>query len=392
MSFTMNLLYITPHPPDQTGIAYYAEEFIKALGEHTNTNVTLFSNKSMDHPNSIQAIRENIRYLEKEISLKDYDIVHFELSGSNLREFHLLYRIIKSDSRIPKIATVHDPPLLVRHPLLFKEFKDFFGLNYLCGTLTFLPGMMMEKKAYTSLDRLFTFTEKGRKKLLDRFGEKGICVLPMGINIPKEKHPSEKEKTTILFYGYLYPTKGIDVLLTAYSILLKENPDLKENTRLLVCGDITGYSAMPRVMAYKKRLLALVDTLRIKDYMEFTGFVSDEKEGEVFSSSEILVLPYMDAGLSSTSLTLLKGMSHGLAIIASNVRALSEDVVDGETGVLVKPGDPHELAEKLKRLVLDEKERNRLGRNARQHIIEEHDWRRVVKRVMEQYDKLLAGG
>jgi glycosyltransferase involved in cell wall biosynthesis len=63
-------------------------------------------------------------------------------------------------------------------------------------------------------------------------------------------------------------------------------------------------------------------------------------------------------------LAALEPMTYGIPVIASRVGGIPEIVVDGASGVLVEPGDEVALEHALLRLLLDQGERDRLGRQA----------------------------
>lgn len=82
---------------------------------------------------------------------------------------------------------------------------------------------------------------------------------------------------------------------------------------------------------------------------------------------------------------LLEAMAGGRAIVASRVAGIPEVVTDGESGLLVTPGDVEELAASLIRLLNDPTLRARLGRHAQQVVAERYRWAQVAQRFVELY-------
>ena len=72
----------------------------------------------------------------------------------------------------------------------------------------------------------------------------------------------------------------------------------------------------------------------------------------------------------------------GKAIAASALNQIADVLEDGKTALLVRPGDPRELAEAIQRLAADPQLRFELGRNARETVLARHTWRRNAARVL----------
>jgi glycosyltransferase involved in cell wall biosynthesis len=86
----------------------------------------------------------------------------------------------------------------------------------------------------------------------------------------------------------------------------------------------------------------------------------------------------------------LEAMAAGLPVVASRVGGLPEQVVHGETGVLVAPGDPEDLAEALARLVADGELRRRLGAAGRARAEQSFDLEPFRRAHLELYSRELA--
>lgn len=88
-------------------------------------------------------------------------------------------------------------------------------------------------------------------------------------------------------------------------------------------------------------------------------------ERAIFDAS-IVVMPLYDKNYSSGQLTLLKAMELGKPIVASDVPGIRDYVTDGENVILVPAGDREALSNAIGKLLEDESERERLGRNAQE--------------------------
>ena len=92
--------------------------------------------------------------------------------------------------------------------------------------------------------------------------------------------------------------------------------------------------------------------------IEFPGVVKGEKKDALFHSTDALVLPSFAEG---QPISVLEAMAYRLPVIATLVGAIPDTVVDGQTGILVQPGDVKALAIAMERLLGDSRLRVRMG-------------------------------
>lgn len=176
-----------------------------------------------------------------------------------------------------------------------------------------------------------------------------------------------------LFFGGLRPSKGIEDLIAAWSMAAAEIPGV-----LIVCGEPEG-----------------TDPARLRHLAEQHGvgartvisaeYVPLEDVAAVFEMADVVVLPYRSATGSGV---LQLAYTFGKPVIAANRGALAEDVVHGETGLLVEPGDSPAIARALVKILGHEAEAARMGRAARA-VAREHDWDPIARGIAADYEELL---
>lgn len=169
-----------------------------------------------------------------------------------------------------------------------------------------------------------------------------IRVIPNAAPQPKLKHVGGGDTAHILFLGRLYDLKGTPQLGEALR-LMKDVP----GWRATLAGD--GGVAAARAKAREWGMEQLVD---------IPGWVDSQRVGELIASADILVLPSL---VENLPLSIIEGMASGLAVVATPVGAVEDIVIDGETGLLVPPGNVPDLAAALTRLVNDRPLRERMG-------------------------------
>ena len=109
--------------------------------------------------------------------------------------------------------------------------------------------------------------------------------------------------------------------------------------------------------------------------------------GELLAGADLFVLSSRSEGLP---LSILEAMAAGLPVVASSVGGVPELVVEGETGLLVPPGDPHALAAAMERLLDDPALRRRLGAAGRTRVSEHFDLAVARRAHLDLYRALLA--
>jgi glycosyltransferase involved in cell wall biosynthesis len=117
----------------------------------------------------------------------------------------------------------------------------------------------------------------------------------------------------------------------------------------------------------------------------FAGFRTDTSR--FLRGFDISVLPSLTEGLSNT---LMESMAAGLPVVATRVGGTPEVVVDGTSGVLVKPGDASALAESLCRLINDRNAARRIGEAGRRRIAENFSMQRTVEQTENLYCELMG--
>jgi glycosyltransferase involved in cell wall biosynthesis len=90
-----------------------------------------------------------------------------------------------------------------------------------------------------------------------------------------------------------------------------------------------------------------------------------------YARAAIVVVPLLPNDFQAGVTTLLEAMAMGKAVVVSATEGQRDIVVDGQTGILVPPGDEASLRDVLRRLLADPAERARLGQNARCAVIEQ---------------------
>jgi len=153
----------------------------------------------------------------------------------------------------------------------------------------------------------------------------------------------------LLYIGRLSRRKGIEVLLRSLPYVIH---DIKD-TLALIIG--------PSDKDYRRRLIHLAGRLKLRDYVTFGEPLPEEKKFEVMKSCTIFVAPSIR---DYTPVALVEAQALGVAVVSTKVGGIGEIVKNGHTGILVRPGNPCDLAQAIMRLLQNGNERRRMGSNA----------------------------
>ena len=233
---------------------------------------------------------------------------------------------------------------------------------------------------YRLAHHCFVHTEKMKGELERDFNvpADSVSVIPFGINntVPstgltsaaaKERLGLDPAKGVILFFGNIAPYKGLEYLIQALPIARRSKIDCQ----LVVAGAVKGCED------YWARLqIAMRECEGGEAILQKIGYIPDDEVEIYFKAADVLVLPYTEIFQSGV---LFLGYSFGLPVIATDVGALREEIIENVTGFVCPPRNPEALARAIEdyfdgRLYRDLEE-HRCA--IKEHANERYSWRTV---------------
>lgn len=324
------IVVIGPVYPYKGGISHYTGLMIKALKKKYDVCTISYS---MQYPGFL---------FRKE--QKDYDNDSFKIEDAEyLINTASVPNIIKTagyiNSLSPRLVIVQwwHPYFSPCYNILLKRIKAKTLL--ICHNVfpherfpfdRFLTSSVMKKA-----DHYILHSKKEADELLSIVPEADYAVNMHptydAFNMGREETGSFEPGGRLLFFGFVRPYKGLDVLLEAMKLL----PDV---TGLDIVGDFADSSMKYRAMIESFNLTERV-TIR-------EGYVPDREVEKYFKRCDAVVLPYIEATQSG-----IAQIAFGFKkpVISTTAGGLSEVVIDGKTGVLCRPSDPEDLASAVKR-------------------------------------------
>ena len=218
-----------------------------------------------------------------------------------------------------------------------------------------------------------------------------------GVDLENFRAGHAERTETLVTVGRISPEKGLHILLEAFAKVLKQRP----NAQLKVIGR---ESILPPEAISKNDL----SNLRVRNVISFLGqnyLRNLEKQARESCQSRVSFLGPLPAALipramqeaailvqpslyETFGMPPVEAMACGIPVVASRAGGLAETVVHGETGFLVEPGNPCQLADALIELLQHPAKALSMG-SAGRHRAEMFSWEATVSKLESSYIKMV---
>ncbi|MFQ5706550.1 MAG: glycosyltransferase [bacterium] len=234
-------------------------------------------------------------------------------------------------------------------------------------------------------DTVVSVSDATAKWLIEKRGLRPdkVVVIPYGVNLDlfrQGKNNSLKnelqiplEAPVVGVVARLHPQKGHRYLIEAAGKIVEQLPE----TRFVLVGD----------GELRGELEALVQAKKLDKHFLFLGFRNDVKE--LMRTFDIFVLPSLYEGLPNV---ILEAMATGLPVVATAVDGSPELVVNEQTGYLIPPRDPEQIAEKVLNLFSDQERRQAFGKRSRERVEKHFSLDLQVQNFQNLYEKFVTNG
>jgi glycosyltransferase involved in cell wall biosynthesis len=211
--------------------------------------------------------------------------------------------------------------------------------------------------------KIYSFFDHFSEKFVDRFLVVSDVLkdkMIRGHGIPAEK--------VIRIYNVVWQ-KGLEHLVQAMPKVLNQFPQ----TKVLIAGE----------GPLKDELEALAQKLKVGEHIIFANFRKDIRE--ILSAINILIVPSLLEGFPMIT---LEGMAMAKPIIATGIDGIREQIVDGESGILIPPKDPDAIAKAIVRLSTEKDFSQNLGLEGRRRVEKEFTVEKMVYETEKVYESL----
>jgi glycosyltransferase involved in cell wall biosynthesis len=236
----------------------------------------------------------------------------------------------------------------------------------------------MQGRVARQLPRVLTVSESSARDLAHHMGIRPdrLSVVPIGVDHDIFRPLPDVARVP----GRILAMASADVALKGMLPLLEAMARLRRSrpAELVVV-------ARPR---QDSQIPATLRRLGLESAVRFVSGISDEELVRLYAEAEVAVVPSLYEGFS---LPAIQAMACGLPLVATTAGALPEVVGrDGETGLLVPPGDSAALAAALDRALGDPDLRARLALAGRARALTRFSWKACAEATVEHYRDVIG--
>ncbi len=241
-------------------------------------------------------------------------------------------------------------------------------------------------------DRVIATDEATRAEVPEHLGvDPGrVVVLPNGVDVEEIRSSTPADPTRalagvfpdvaaraplFLSVGRLEGYKGTGDVFAALAALARDR-ELPPRWAWAVVGE----GPERRALEARVRRAGLTENVRL------LGRLSEPLLHALYASADVFVHATRYEG---SSLVTLEAMAHGLPVVATRAGGIPDKVVDGETGLLVEPGDVVDLGRALRTLAGADERRKVMGGRGRERATSLFAWPALARRTIALYDELL---
>ena len=268
--------------------------------------------------------------LVRQIRAFNPDVIHLQLG-------HLWFNLLALPllRKFPLVLTVHDSLIHVGDAATGKT-----------------PQWVYDRACFRARERI-VHAPQVKESLVTRLGisAETVHVIPYVIVGDVDVTVGEEvaEEPIVLFFGRIWPYKGLEYLIRAEPLITARAPQ----TKIVIAGTGEPFDRYRQMIVNPEQFII------------HNEYITDEKRAELFRRASVVVLPYIEA---SQSFIISIAYRFGKPVVATTVGGLPEMVDDGRTGFLVPPRNIEALADAVVRLMQNDEMRKTFGENGMRKV------------------------
>ncbi len=246
------------------------------------------------------------------------------------------------------------------------------------------------EKFQSLIDQVIVHTEFTKNTLVKYFigYEDSITIVPHGdMDFIYKKELSKEEalaelkldvlsnKKIILLFGQIKKVKGLDILLKAFAKIKDKHKD----TIVMVVGKLWKNEEDEYIKIIKDSNMENQVKLELK-------FIDNKDVPLYFKIADIVALPYKKIYNSGV---ILRALDYGSTVLVSDLAPLTKIITHNENGYVFRSEDVDDMAQKIDKLLENDKLRDALKRNAMNYIKENFSWDLIAEKTIDVYKQAL---
>lgn len=368
----LDVCVVSSFPPTRGGIADYTDNLTRELsGIRGDIHILAYgsTNEVIEPGRNVRRIPRDAWMLPRRVARSIYeldpDVLHVQSTMFlHPRRFFLFPQFL--DEQPPTVVTAHEVP--GRRQFHMLPFQRLF---------------------YERSDAVVVHTDGMVDRVVDGgfARESGVSVIPHGAPVDRfDPDATPASPPRILFFGFIRPGKGVEILIEAFERLKEDGSDAE----LVLAGGLASETkrylfGLRSTADYRSKIERRVASSPWSEYITLTGYVKDSEVQEYFEDATVVVFPYPGSAQSGP---LHQALAAGRPIVAHDVGGFSEILSDGDTGLLYQSNTPARLAAVLSTVLEDCQVRCELGRYARKKA-EIVAWSHVARETVNLYQSVI---
>jgi glycosyltransferase involved in cell wall biosynthesis len=191
------------------------------------------------------------------------------------------------------------------------------------------------------------------------------------------------DRNTILFVGRFDQRKGADIILKAFRILLRTQPELQ----LIFVGPDNG---LPTPEGKRVQFTGYCESLFAVDLRDRVDFRGRMPNREIAGLRTRALVTVVASRWENQSYALLETMFQGCPLVSTDAGGCPESVVNGLTGRLAKSEDPSDFADQILSIIKDPEGAKMMGLAARRYVLEQHSPKLVADASLDLYRDVIS--
>ena len=266
------------------------------------------------------------------------------------------------------VSLSHGNDFLIQAPISFKSLY-----------IRYLDKIILSNNKMLKLIKRIHNLDENQLVAINR----GIILKDYNIKESKSELRNEfnipKDQFVLLSVGRQVERKKFFLVIKAVDKIIKNNPSIDIKYYLIGTGP------------FSSKLKELTKKLKLVKYIEFLGSCETDIRNKFYKLSDVFLMPSISKAnsIEGFGISFLEANYYKIPVIGAISGGIIEAIIDGKTGLLVKPNDLNDLVEKIIFLYENKELRNKMGEIGNNRIIKEFDWNKIVDDYINTFKRVL---